>query len=452
MVIQRPPAAPGALLLMYHRPAMARSLLSTVRFFGHVLRDLIGSFRGRWSRFQRRLAGDDEEVVVAVDAFPFAETMTGVGWYEWSLLEALDAGDFGLSFNLYAHTFLSPSDPAAPGVPGRRIRLRTHQMPPDLLVPTGVTLVVLRWLMEPILRVLDGNDVLWAPNFFATSRQLPFGRSMVATVHDLAYAVMPDTVATETLRDLRTELPPTLFRSDRLIAVSEATAGDLVESLGANPRRIHVVHEGIDPEFADLEAPAQARLERPDRYLLFVSTLEPRKNVAGVITAFELAASWGYPGDLVLVGRWGWRTETIREHLDRSPVRSRILHLDYVPRASLPELYRNADALVFPSWMEGFGLPLLEAMACGVPVITSGRSAMPEVAGPAAVYVDPASPHSIATAVASLANDPDHRQRLVALGRERASQFSWDRAAEATAQTLRQAAGREASGDDEYRV
>jgi alpha-1,3-rhamnosyl/mannosyltransferase len=432
---------------------MARSLRSTVRFFGHVLRDLVGTFRFRWTRFQRRIAGGGTEVVVAVDVFPFTEAMTGVGWYEWNLLQALDAGDDDLTFNLYADTFLPPSAPAAPGVPGRRrLRLRSHQMPPDLLVPTRPTLAVLRWVVEPILRVLDDNDVLWAPNFFAHSRQLPFGRTLVATVHDLAYAVMPETVAPETLRDLRANLPPTLFRSDRLIAVSEATAGDLTEHLGANPRRIHVVHEGIDPGFADQHASALRSVQMPERYLLFVSTLEPRKNVSGVIRAFELMAGWGYPGHLVLVGRWGWRTEAIRQQLTHSPYGGRILHLDYVDRASLPELYRCADAMLFPSWMEGFGLPLLEAMACGAPVVTSGRSAMPEVAGPAAVYADPASPHSIATAAASLTDNPHHRERLVTLGRDRARRFSWQRAAAATAQTLRQAAGREATDDDEYRV
>ena len=115
-------------------------------------------------------------------------------------------------------------------------------------------------------------------------------------------------------------------------------------------------------------------------------------------------------------------------------------------------LYRHADALLFPSWIEGFGLPLIEAMACGTPVITSGTSAMPEIAGPAAVYVDPASPHGIASAVAALRADTHHRERLVALGRERAAKFSWDRAAEATAAVLRQAAGLPTDGPDEFRA
>jgi glycosyltransferase involved in cell wall biosynthesis len=432
---------------------MARSLRSTARFFAHVLRDLAGTFRTRWQRFHRRLATGSDDLVVGVDVFPFTERKTGVGWYEWNLLQALDRRDDGIIFNLYAHTFLAPQDPPAPSAPGNRtLRLRAHHLPPDLLLPIGPTLAVLRLLVEPILRVLDHNDVLWAPNFFMPTSQLPFGRAAVATVHDLAFAVLPETVAPETLRLLRTHLPATLFRSDRLIAVSAATAGDLEEHLAANPRRVHTIHEGIDPGFAHPQAAANPGPTVPTPYLLFVSTLEPRKNVEGVLRAFRLVAQWGYPGHLVLVGRWGWRTDTIRQELETSPVRDRIVQLDYVDRAELPVLYRGADALLFPSWLEGFGLPLVEAMACGTPVVTSGRSAMAEVCGPAAVYVDPDSPHGIASAVTSLLGDPQHRARLVRLGQERAAHFTWDRAAASTAATLLQAGGRDIAEADEYRV
>jgi glycosyltransferase involved in cell wall biosynthesis len=340
-------------------------------------------------------------------------------------------------------------------MPGNsRMRLRTHHLPEGFLLPVAPTLWLLRRVVEPMLRVLDDNDVVFAPNFFPHANQLPFGRTLVATVHDIAFAAMPETVAPETLDQLRDRLPATLFRSDRLIAVSDATAGDLTEHLGVSDRRIHTIHEGLDPHLADGDRLADAtRPGVPTPYLLFVSTLEPRKNVIGVLRAFRLVAEWGYPGGLVLVGKWGWRTEALRRELDGSAVADRIVHLDYLPRSALLALYRDADCLLFPSWLEGFGLPLLEAMACGTPVVTSGRSSMPEVAGPAAVYVDPGSPHGIASAVASLLSDHDHRRRLAEIGRARARRFDWSRAAAATAAVLRLAAGRAAAGDaDEYRV
>jgi glycosyltransferase involved in cell wall biosynthesis len=431
---------------------MFRRLTATFGFFGDIARDAVGTLRARWRRFHSRVVHNHAAAAVGVDVYPFFERMTGVGWYEWNLLAALDRRDDGISYNLYARTFLAPDDRPPPKMPGNRtMRLRVHQIPAGFLLPVRPTLFVLRAIVEPLMRILDGNDVLFAPNFFLHGDQVPFGRAQVATVHDLAFVAMPDTVSPVTLEGLERHLPGTLYHADLLIAVSDATAGDLSDRLMVSPRSIRTIHEGVDPGFAD-GATNEPPHEIPEAYLLFVSTLEPRKNVLGVLRAFRLLVEWGYQGDLVLVGRWGWRTDTIREEFESSPVRNRIRHLDYVDRPQLAALYGGADALLFPSWLEGFGLPLLESMACGTPVITSGTAAMPEIAGPAGVYVDPESPHSIASATAALLRDPQHRDRLVALGRERAQKFSWDRAAEATAQVLRQAAGLPTESADEYRA
>jgi len=431
---------------------MAR-IVATVRFFAELIRDLGGTLRSRWRRFHARVARGEDVAAIAVDIFPFLEQKTGVGWYEWHLLEALDGLVDGLSFNLYAETFPGPTDAVPVEIPGRRSsRLRVHPIPEGFLFPVRATQKLLRAFVEPVLRILDSNDVVFAPNYYAHPNQVAYARTMVATIHDLAYLVMPDAVAPTTGREMRDNMPATLFHADRLIAVSAATAGDLVEHLEVNARRVHVVHEGRDPSFSAGPPGEDRPNDMPTRYLLFVSTIEPRKNVDGILRAFRLLVEWGYEGQLLLVGRWGWRTEAIRQELSESPARDRIVHFDYVDRDRLMRLYRHADALLYPSWMEGFGLPILEAMTCGTPVVTSGRSSMPEVAGPAAVYVDPASPHGIASAVASLVADEPNRQRLTRMGRERASRFSWERAAAATAETLRQAAGLPPSGEDEYRV
>jgi len=427
-------------------------LSATVGFLGHLAKDVAGTLALRWRRFHRRTVLGEAVAVVGVDVFPFFERMTGVGRYAWNLLAALDERDGdGLEFNLYGRTFLAPEEPAPPPMPGsRRMRLRVHHLPAGFLLPVRPTMAVLQAVAEPLLRILDGNDVLFAPNFFAHRTQLPYGRTVVATIHDLAFRAMPWTVAPETLAEFARNLGPSLYRSERIVAVSEATAGDVVQCLGIARRRVHTVHEGIDPRFSETSADPPEGV--PDRYLLFVSTLEPRKNVANLLRAFRLMVEWGYPGALVLVGRWGWRTESIQREFEDSPVRRRILHLDYVDQEALPSLYRGAEALLFPSLLEGFGLPILEAMACGTPVVTAGRSAMPEVAGPAAVYVDPESPHGIATGVMALVRDAEHRERLAEAGRKRARRFTWESAAAATAQVLRLAAGLPPTGADEYRV
>jgi glycosyltransferase involved in cell wall biosynthesis len=430
---------------------MIRRLTVTIGFFFGILRDLAGSLRCRWRRFHARAVLGEEIGAVGVDIYPFFERMTGVGWYEWNLLAALGDRNDGLTFNLYARTFLAPDEPPPPEMPGgHNMRLRVHQIPPGFLLPVRPTLLFLRMVVEPLLRTFDGNSVLFAPNFFLHRDQEPFGGAHVATVHDLAFVAMPETVSPVTLEGLNRHLPRTLFHADRLIAVSETTAGELIDRLDADRRAVRTIHEGVDPGFA--EGGDDAPDGVPSSYLLFVSTLEPRKNLTGVLQAFRLLVEWGYGGDLVLVGRWGWHTDGIRRELEDSPVRGRVLHLDYVDRPQLAALYRHADALLFPSWLEGFGLPLVESMACGTPVITSGTSAMPEIAGPAAVYVDPASPHGIASATAALLADSQHRERLVRLGLERAGKFSWELAAQATAAVLRDAAGLSVEGEDEYRA
>ncbi len=424
----------------------------TILFFLHVLRDLLGTFAGRVGRGWRRLVRREKFGVVGVDVFPFFERMTGVGWYEWNLLAALDTRDEGLYFNLYAHTFLAPSDPAAPPMPGNTtMKLRVHHVPAGLLLPLRPTLWFLRRTVEPLLRFLDGNDVLFAPNFFVPRSQLPFGPKVVATVHDLAFKALPDTVNQATLDELHRNLETTLARASHLIAVSQATADDITTYLGVNAENIRVIHEGVDPNFPGEDEPAPPN-DLPSPYVLFVSTLEPRKNVIGVIEAYSEAVNRGYLGHLILVGRWGWRTETIKQALEDSPVADKILHLDYVERHELAGLYTMADALLFPSWLEGFGLPLLESMACGTPVITSNRSAMPEVGGDAAICIDPADASAIASALLDLVGDPARRRTLSQAGRRRAASFSWDGSAAATAQVLRQAAGLEQTAPDEYRV
>lgn len=424
----------------------------TVGFLVHLGRDLLGTLRARIRRTFDWVVYGVDEIVVGVDVFPFAETMTGVGWYEWNLLAALDRRDDGIRYNLYAETFLAPGEQPPP-VPGSRsMRLRAHEIPAGFLLPVGPTLWLLRHVVEPLLCFLDGNDVFFAPNFFPPPRRRFTGRRLVITVHDLAFVVAPEMVAPATLADLEANFPRALARAERIIAVSEATAGDLQEHLGVDRSRVHTIHEGLDPRFADAATGAGADPGLPDDYLLFVSTIEPRKNVVGVLRAFALVVEWGYSGHLVVVGRWGWRTDAIRAEWESSPVRHRIIHLDYVDRDRLASVYAGARALLFPSWIEGFGLPLLESMACGTPVVTSGRSAMPEVAGPAGVYVDPSSAHAIATGAASLIDDADHHARLQRIGRERALRFSWDDAAAATAAVFRRAAGGRVDGPAEYRV
>jgi glycosyltransferase involved in cell wall biosynthesis len=426
----------------------------TALFFVHVLRDLAGTLAARLRRSYRAVALGEETLAVGVDIFPFFEKMTGVGWYEWNLLARLPEADPAIELRFYAHTFAAPDEPPPPTMPTTvRSRLRFHHIPPGFLLPVGPTIKALRSLLEPILMFLDGNDVFFAPNFFVPRRHLPATKAVVATVHDLAFLRLPHTVQKETLENLHRHLPRALYSAAALIAVSGATARDLEELAGVSARRVHVIHEGVDPSFAEPpreDTPAPPGL--PARYLVFVSTLEPRKNVLGLLHGFATAVSQGYPGDLVLVGRWGWHTEEAQEALARSPVRARIHHLDYLDRDVLKLVLARAEALLFPSLLEGFGLPVVEAMAAGTPVIASRCSSLPEVGGDAVLYAEHGEPRALAEAILRLAGEPSLRERLIAAGRERARGFRWDDAARATASVLRRAAGLPQPSPDAYRV
>jgi glycosyltransferase involved in cell wall biosynthesis len=430
---------------------MRLRLRVTLLFFWNIVRDLAGTLAARARRRYRRAVLGEESLAVGVDIFPFFERMTGVGWYEWNVLARLPEADPHLEVRLYAHTFGAPEEPPPPPLPtALRTRFRFHHMPRGFLLPVRPTLQLLRATVEPLLLFLDGNDVFFAPNFFVPQRHLAAVRSLVPTVHDLAFLRLPRTVQRETLDNLRRHFPGVLFAADALIAVSAATAADLETVGGVVARRVHVIHEGVAPEMAESPSPPPTGL--PERYLLFVSTLEPRKNVVTLLDAFACAVARGYPGDLVLVGRWGWRTEGAQEALRRSPVRDRIRHLDYLDRRALAAVMRRAEALVFPSLLEGFGLPVVEAMACGLPVIVSKASSLPEVAGEAGVYVDPLDAADIASAIVRLAGDAELRRCLAARGRERAARFRWEETARATAAVLRRAAGLPERYSDAYRV
>jgi glycosyltransferase involved in cell wall biosynthesis len=430
---------------------MRRRLRVTALFFVHLLRDLAGTLVARLRRSYRRVVLGEESLTVGVDIFPFFERMTGVGWYEWNLLARLPEVDPQVELRFYAHTFGAPDEPPPPLLPtSLRSRFRFHHMPQGFLLPVRPTMWALRLVAEPLLLFLDGNDVFFAPNFFVPRRHLAAVRSLVPTVHDLAFLRLPHTVQGETLANLHRHLPGVLFAADALIAVSAATASDLEDLAGVSRRRVHVIHEGVDPSFFTPNPSPPYGL--PPRYLLFVSTLEPRKNVVNLLEGFARAVAAGYPGEMLLVGRWGWHAEAAQEALERSPVRARIRHLDYLDREALSGVMRGAEALVFPSLLEGFGLPVVEAMACGVPVIVSRASSLPEVAGEAGLYVDPACPGEIASAILRLASDDNLRKTLSNAGRERARRFRWEETARATAAVLRRAAGLPERYADAYRV
>jgi glycosyltransferase involved in cell wall biosynthesis len=257
----------------------------------------------------------------------------------------------------------------------------------------------------------------------------------VATVHDLGWQVHPELYPDRVRLMYRALFPWVVRRADRVIAVSRYTADDLVRRAGVAASRIEVVYHGLDPLFSAPAAPAPGQ---GPPYLLAVGGVSPRKNTRRLIEAFARWRARGGPRAtyrLLITG-----TSLDRGFLqDGTVLPEQVSLLGYVDKAELPKLYAGAAAFLYPGIYEGFGLPILEAMACGTPVVTSTTGAAPEIAGGAAVLADPFDVASIADALEQ-ATTPEEAARLRALGRERVRQFDWETTASATETVYRQLA------------
>jgi len=291
-------------------------------------------------------------------------------------------------------------------------------------------------------RLLPGAEL-----FHATEHLLLPLRSIptVLTVHDLIFRHLPTHHKPLNRWYLNAGLPLYCRRATHIIAISECTRRDLIAAYGLPPEKITVIHEAADPRFRpqppEAIAAVRARYVLPDRYLIFVGTIEPRKNLKRLLTVFEAIHAQGLSDGLVIVGRRGWLYDDFFAALERSPARDAVILPGYVRDEDLPALYAGAQALAFPSLYEGFGLPVLEAMACGTPVTCSNTSSLPEVAGDAALMLDPTNTTAITDALNRLLTDASLRADMREQGLRRAAQFTWDRTAQKTLTVYRQLIG-----------
>src|SRR5438105_4048613 len=280
-------------------------------------------------------------------------------------------------------------------------------------------------------------DVFHCPDFVLPPLRHARG---ILTVHDLAFLMRPDCADSRLRAYLEGVVPRSVRRADYIIADSENTRNDLVVLLGVKPAAISVVPGGVEERFQPVTDPDQLQKARRQLgvgdapFVLAIGVLEPRKNLNRLMDAFRLLKQRPtVPKDLklVLAGGKGWLYDEIFEHHDASPIRDDILLPGFVSDEMLPAIYSAAEVLAFPSLYEGFGLPILEAMGCGTPVVASHASCLPEVAEGAALLVDPTNVEGLMSALELALVDVDLKQRLIKQGRQRATEYSWKRAAEA---------------------
>jgi len=277
-------------------------------------------------------------------------------------------------------------------------------------------------------------DLLHDPSF-----SLPFNyhKPKILTIHDLSFLRFPAAFTARTYLYHKFFLGKVVNMADSIIAVSESVKRDILEFYKKQENKIKVIYEGVNelylkPDDCGIFQEKVNKLVNSKPYILSVSAMNPRKNIPNIIRAFSALSSKHKDLQLVLVGRKAWGCGEIDKTVNELSLGDRIIFTGYIDDNMLKCLYKSALVFLYPSLYEGFGLPLLEAMACGAPVITSNISSMPEIVGQAGIFVDPHSYDQIADAIDSVAVNGAMRKELILLGKERVKCFSWRKAAEQT--------------------
>ena len=358
-----------------------------------------------------------------IEITPLTARLTGIGYYTRHLVQALCA---------------LPERPELRGFASgiRPPQLGTLSLPHRWLpLPTRALYQI--WNKTGFPRVdslLGGGQVYHAVNYVLPPLKKA---AAILTIHDLAFLLPPEWSSPKIVGPFRKAITRHARQAQLIIVPSLATQRDAVELLDIDPEKVRLIPHAGDPDFSpqpsdQAEAVLQKELNLPGPFFLCVGTLEPRKNLRSLLRAFLKTE---LPHKLVFVGGRGWGDQLLAEHPVTEKERNRLVFTGYLEdRVLFPALYSLATAFVFPSWYEGFGIPLVEAMACGCPVISSDTSSLPEVAGDAARYAAPDDEEGWTKALEEVASDPLLRQRLREEGLKQAQLFSWEKTATATFQ------------------
>jgi len=358
---------------------------------------------------------------IAVDIRSLLEkNRAGVSLYTLNLLREL-AGTGAHEYALFCNSSKLPFPADAPK-DGRTSHHFTHY--PNRLL--NASFAFSRW--PKIEQLVDGADAVYLPNlnFIATDKPL------VVTVHDLSFERYPQFFSLkQRLWHRLVNAEQMIKRAHQIIAVSEHTKDDIMESFGIPALRVHVVPPAVSDEYycrpPQETSAVREKYSLPGNFILYLGTLEPRKNVAGLIEAFN---ALNEDVDLVIAGGEGWLYQQIYRAVEQSPKRERIKFIGYVAEEDKPALYSAAAVFAYPSYYEGFGMPALEAMACGTPVMASHTSSLGEVVGDAGLLVNPASTEEMVMALEAILTDGQLGQTLHDRGVERAKQFRWEDSAQ----------------------
>jgi glycosyltransferase involved in cell wall biosynthesis len=369
-------------------------------------------------------------MLIGIDGTPLNQHLTGVGHYTLELARAMSLAAPNDQFEIISSRPYLFGKNDAEGPDGLPQNLSLLRAPANFLTRRWWGIGLPRYLSRSSIELFHGTNFevpLWL------TQKLP----TVLTIHDLSLLLHADTHRARLARRARRMLPLMTRAATMIITPTENVKRELCEHLRIPPDKIVVIPEAarsiFRPMLPDEAEATRNRLGIGDDFLLFVGTIEPRKNLATLVRAFEEIARARDSGlQLIIAGQHGWLVDDLLNQISKSPAADRIKLTGYLSDEALRALYSTCRCFIYPSTYEGFGLPPLEAMACGAPVIASRIASIVEVCGDAALLIEPKSVDALTKAISDLLGDEDARRRLSSAGLRRAGEFSWQRTAQLT--------------------
>lgn len=377
-------------------------------------------------------------IKIGLDIQPILKDKTGVGWYTQKIVENLQSNIF--EFEGYGFNFLNRNRI------DDEVKNLNFNYKINSLMPYGVYRRIWHILPVSFNALFESDaDIFHFFNYIVPPKIR--GR-IIVTIYDMVYKLFPETMARSNYKRLEKELKSSADRADKIVTISMNSKKEIMEYLDVAEDRIDIVYPGIDANIYSKDFPPQrfeetkAKYRLPSRYILYLGTLEPRKNIGRIIDAYVLFIKEADEEiNLVIAGKKGWMFDEIFKKVEDYGLEDKIIFTGYVDEGDKPLIYKMSDLFIFPSLYEGFGMPVLEAMAAGVPVITSNTSALPEVAGDAALLINPLDVEDIAYAIKKLMKDEALRNSLIQKGQKRSRDFSWKKSAEKLLDIYREVGG-----------
>ncbi|MDI6891766.1 MAG: glycosyltransferase family 1 protein [Actinomycetota bacterium] len=370
---------------------------------------------------------------IGIDISSAVNQQAGIGRYTYYLVEHLLKMDTQNEYTLFYY-YTGEDRKLFEGYPN--VVRKATRIPGRLLRLGYLSLSKLHLSADFLV---DDVDLFHSPDCVLP----PLRVKSIVTIHDLASILFPQYYTAINRSYLKFMVPQSARQAEKIIVDSEATKNDAVNLLKVPTSKIKVIYPGVDKKFRRVEreeiVAIKQRYQLPDKYILFVGTIQPRKNLATLVDAFSLLKrDKDFDWELIVAGPKGWLYRDLFQRIEQLELSRDVIFLDFVPGEDLPALYNGADIFVYPSLYEGFGLPVLEAMACGTPVICSNVSSLPEIVGDAAILVDPYFVEGLSQAIYSLLMDNNKRGELREKGLKRARMFSWEKAASEVLEVYRE--------------